>query len=402
MSLTSENSKITAEESDKVTSPIVHKDSSAEPDHVTSSTAQKDSSPDNKSTTSVESGDAVIPSPSGVQPVNAPTLTVTVYKRSLKPATATTALTNNNADTRRLIIPNMTLRFNSLDDALGDGLMGREPMTIKDDDVADVKDDTNSQTWVTKLIQAYTKDYLSTPEDASKNTPAQQEWFTRWQKQAHATIVTIVHAKDASHLEKACWHLLKTVIQAHELGVVDAAGNLTPSKLKCSERLAFIAAIMEKYALVRLDVLRAWHVDEIAANPEAFIKRKLVNCWNNGHRAEKAKAVQKKGGEVAGAKRAASDADEQGQGHQAPGKGKGKGKKARKSLAGGATDGEAKSDGKTNGNNSIKHSRSALTLDSDDKESTPSQRSATPKASSGDDVKANSSEFVDDDDGEKE
>lgn len=396
MSLTSKNSKIMAEESDKVTSPIVHNDSSAEPDHIPSSTAQKDSSPDNKSTTSLESDDAAIPSSSGVQTVNAPNLTVTVYKRSLKPATTTAASSNNNADTRRLIIPNMTLRFNSLDDALGDGLMGREPMPIKDDDVAVVKDETNSQTWVTKLIQAYTKDYLSNPEDPTKNTPAQQEWFTRWQKQAHASIVTIVNSKNAAHLEKACWHLLKTVIQAHELGAVDAAGNLTPSKLKCSERLAFIAAIMEKYALVRLDVLRAWHVDEIAANPEAFIKRKLVNCWNNGHRAEKAKIAQK-GGEVAGAKRAASDVDEQGEGHQAAGKGKGKGKKARKSLAGGATDGEPK----TNGNTGIKHSRSALTPRLDDEEFTSNKRPATPKASSADNVKANGGEVVDDD-GEKE
>ena len=153
---------------------------------------------------------------------------------------------------------------------------------------------------------------------------------------------------------------------------------------------------MEKYALVRLDVLRAWHVDEIAANPEAFIKRKLVNCWNNGHRAEKAKAkTAQKGAEVAGAKRAASVVDEQGEGHQAP-PGKGKGKKARKSLAGAATDGEAKSDGKTG----IKHSRSALTPHSDDKESTPSKRPANLKASSADDVKANSGEFVDD--GEEE
>ncbi|GAB7332337.1 hypothetical protein MBLNU13_g04163t3 [Cladosporium sp. NU13] len=356
MSPKPEDSKINAEEPDKITTSIAHKDSSAEPDDVTSTTAQKESSSDNKSTTSVESGDAVVPSPSEAQTVNVPTTTIIVYRRPLQSATQFTASINNNPDARRLVIPNMDLRYTTIDDALGDGLMGREPMTIKDDDVAAIKNDSDSQAaWVTELIKSFTVDYLSTPEDPTKNTPAQHEWFTRWQKQAHATLVTIVHAKDPKHLEKACWHLLKTVLEAHELGIVNAAGNLSPSKLKCSERLAYIVGMMEKYALVRLDVLRAWHVEEIAANPEAFIKRKLVNCWNNGHRAEKAK--------VAGTKRAASSVGEQGEG-QAPGKGK----KARKSLADDAVDGEAKDDGKTVGKTGTEHEHSVITPDSGDKE----------------------------------
>lgn len=32
---------------------------------------------------------------------------------------------------------------------------------------------------------------------------------------------------------------------------------------------------------VRLDILRLWHIEEVAANPEAFVRRKLVNCWKN-------------------------------------------------------------------------------------------------------------------------
>lgn len=88
------------------------------------------------------------------------------------------------------------------------------------------------------------------------------------------------------------------MIKAHELGVVTTSiiTNGVPSKFKCSERLAYIVSILEKYALVRLDVLRSWHVDEIAADPEGFIKRKITNCWNNGQRAEKT-ASNKKGKE---------------------------------------------------------------------------------------------------------
>lgn len=143
---------------------------------------------------------------------------------------------------------------------------------------------------------------------------------------------------------------------------------------------------MEKYALVRLDVLRAWHVEEIAASPEAFIKRKLVNCWNNAHRAEKAK--EKK---VAGAKRTADDIGEEGE-VETPGKGK----KARKSLAGGVKDGEAENDGKTDGKTDTEHASSVITPDSDDKETTLASRPAALNASSGDHVMVNGDEAVDD------
>lgn len=387
----SENSNIQAEDLDKVASSISHSDSSAEPDDITSSTAHKDSSSDNKSTTSVESGDAVVPSSSGVQPVNVPTTTIPVYTRPLQSATRVTASTNNDPDSRRLILLNKTLHFTTIDDALGDGLWGRELMTIKNDDFELIRNDPDSQiAWVTQLIDAYTVDYISTPEDPTKTTLAQREWFSRWQKQAHATIVTLVNAKDPDHLEKACWHLLETVLKAHELGVVDAAGNLSPSKLKCSERLAFIVEILEKYALVRLDVLRALHVEEIAASPEAFIKRKLVNCWNNGHRAEKTK--EKK---VAGAKRVADDIDEEGEVEA-------QGKRARKSLAGDAKDGEGNDDGKIDGETGTEHASSVVSPDSGDKEIILASRPAPLNASSADDATANDGGAVDEVDDGKE
>jgi hypothetical protein len=377
----------------------------AGPDNVTASTAQKDSSSDNKSTSSVESGEAVVPSPSNVQTVNAPTPTVQtanvstltvvpVYTRPFKPVTGTA----NNDDARRLVVPNTTLHFNTVDAAIGDGLLGRQAITIENDDVAVVKIAANSQVWVKKLVSAFTVDYLSTPEDITKNSSAQQEWFTRWQKQAYATLVTIINGKDSKHLEKSCWFLLKAVLNAHELGIVDAGGNLTASKTKCSERLAFIVSIVEKYALVRLDVLRAWHVDEIAANPEAFIKRKLVNCWNNSHRAEKAKEekAKKEGQKVAGTKRKAGKSVEEDEESevQTPVKAK----RARKSKADAADDG-AKNDDKSNkSKTTTKHPRSALTPDSDDKELTPTKRSTTlkAKAPSGAAVKDHAGDAVDD------
>lgn len=406
--------KVTTENSDTM---------AAERNDITS-TAQKDSSSDNASVDSAESSEAVVPSPSNVQAVNVPTSTVQtanvstltvvpVYTRPFKPVTATG--TANTHDARRLVVPNATLHYDTVHAAIGNGLMGRKAITIENDDVAVVKIDANSQVWVNKLVSAFTIDYLSTPEDTTKNTKAQREWFTRWQKQAHATLVTIINGKDPNHLEQSCWFLLKAVLNAHELGIVDAGGNLNPSKTKCSERLAFIVSIMEKYALVRLDVVRAWHVDEIAANPEAFIKRKLVNCWNNGHRAEKAKAekeakkakaeAEKEAKKVASTKRKAGKSVEEDEESEV--ETPVKAKKARKSKAkADAADEGAKKGGKSNSKTTnktkttTKHSHTALTPDSEDKESTPTKRSAVlkakAKASSADAVKDNAGDAVDD------
>jgi hypothetical protein len=380
--------KDSSSELDDFTSSTAQKDSSSESGDVTSSTAQKDSSSDNSSVDSVESGEAVVPSSFSVNTTNVPTTTVTVYTR-----TSVAARTANNEDVKRLIIPNVNLNYTTIDAALSDGLMGRVPMIIHNDDAASIKNDPDAQiAWVTELITAFTRDYLTTPEDSSRNSPAQKEWFSRWQRQPHATLVSLINAKDPDHLEKSCWHLLSAVLKAHELGVVDAGNNLHASKLKCSKRLACIVGILEKYALVRLDVLKAWHVDEIAMNPEAFIKRKLVNCWNNANRAERAKVAGTKRGPGEGVE----EQTEEGEG-QTPAMGKGK--KARKSHSDTTTDADA-----TDNNNTIAlRPRPALTPDdSDDKESTPStptKRSATSKAPapSGDDADGDAVDAMEED-----
>ncbi|KAM0692367.1 hypothetical protein Q7P36_008568 [Cladosporium allicinum] len=160
-----------------------------------------------------------------------------------------------------------------------------------------------------KFMEAFSVDHLGDPEDTKKNSPAQKAWYARWQKQAHVVVVSIFEAKDKSHLEKCCWYLFDAIIKSHELGVLTmAANNRAASKLKCSKRLAATVVIVEKYAPVRLDVIKLWHIDEVAANPEAFVKRKLTNCWNNGIRAEKYAAKKKNGGK--GVVREADDGEE--------------------------------------------------------------------------------------------
>ena len=300
------------------------KTKAAKSDNVTDHGVDKASSPDSTSTDTFEASQTVVSTPSKGPTAVAPTSKGVTSKKPIRPATSTTPSTDD--DTRSLNIGNVTLLFDTIDGALSDGLMGREPLTIENDDVTLVKNARNSKAWVKKLIEAFGQDYLAQSEDTSKDKPKQKEWFARWQKQAHLSVITIVETKDPAHLEKSCWHLFHAVVKAHELGVINPANRLTPSELKCSERLAFIVSIIEKYALVRLDVLRAWHVDEIAANPEAFIKRKITNCWNNGHRAERSKIAKDE--KAAGKKRVVHDDD--GQAEQSGVQTPVMGKKARK------------------------------------------------------------------------
>lgn len=198
------------------------------------------------------------------------------------------AIAQSASDARSLNVSNLALHFDAVDAALSDGLVGRESLNIKNDDFEHEKSDGHPKEWVKKLVQALGHDYLGEPEDTKKNRPEQKEWYARWQKQAHVGVVAIYEMKDPSHLEKCCWYLFDAIIKAHKLGVfTTAANNWAPSKLKRSKRLAVLVSIVKKYATVRLDILRLWHIEEIAANPEAFIKRKLCNCWNNGIRAQK-------------------------------------------------------------------------------------------------------------------
>jgi hypothetical protein len=212
---------------------------------------------------------------------------------------ATQAAAPAASDAKHLDVANLALSFDDADSALSDGLIGRESREIKNDDFEQEKSGGRPKYWVKKFMEAFGKDYLVDPEDTKKNRPEQKAWYARWQKQAHKVVVAIFEVKDQSHLEKCCWFLFDSIIKTHELGAITtAAKNWAPSKLKCSVRLAYTVTIIEKFAPLRLDVLRVWHIEEIAASPEDFIKRKLINCWNNGIRAEKI-AKSKKAGKAA-------------------------------------------------------------------------------------------------------
>ena len=107
-----------------------------------------------------------------------------------------------NSDARRLEVANLALQFQTADEALSDGLIGRESLEIEKDDFQREKSGDRPKYWVKKFMEAFSVDYLGDPEDTKKNSPAQKAWYARWQKDAHAVVVSIFEAKDKSHLEK--------------------------------------------------------------------------------------------------------------------------------------------------------------------------------------------------------
>jgi hypothetical protein len=344
---------------------------SASPAPAESTSTATNSGNGTKSPSSEASGearlnDATATPPSSTDGATVPTATVTA------PTAVASATPSTDDEPRCLDVNSATLQFDTISDALSDGLMGREPITIINDDVSTVKTATNARSWIQKLVEAFGKNYLPEPEDTKKHSPSQKLWWARWQKQGHASVVAIFEAENKGlvHLEKSCWHLFDAVIKAHELGVItspSANNNALPSKLKCSARLAFIVSTLEKYALVRLDVLRSWHVNEIATNPEIFVKRKVTNCWNNGNRAEKLARKQRldaaAAGKTRGRKRAAASAVdvESSEPEQDSDEAPVKAKRARKSAAATVGDGTPKTDrkGKSKASASVKDSHSA-------------------------------------------
>lgn len=394
----------------------VAKDASSSPVATTKSTSSVtgNNGMNVASTGSIASSMTGLDGAKAASPSVTPTATVSTPKSATsktEPAAAGHATTPVDTDTKRLNINNVSLTFNTIESALSDGLMGREPLSIEDDDIALVKTDTHAKAWVKKLINAFGQNYLTDPEDTTKNTPAQKDWFNRWQKQGHVSVLAIFETstKGPVHLEKSCWHLFSAVVKAHELGVVNAAAKTqgTPSQLKCSARLTYIVTILEKYALIRLDVLRAWHTDEIAANPEAFIKRKITNCWNNGHRAERLTST--KAAKAAEAEAKATEGEAKGKGVGRKRKSRGvegqteaeqdavetpvKGKKARKSRAAKGDEMDVKKDDevKGEGKSSTKRVRSTATAqDSSGNEPTSRERRTSHNTSSADGVKAQS------------
>jgi hypothetical protein len=306
---------------------------------TTINAGKETASPTSESSGEAGSNDATVATPpSSTDGATVPTADDTIAVTAPDAAPSSTPSTDD--EPKRLDVSNVTLSFDTISDALSDGLMGREPMTIPADDISLVK--TNAKSWVSKLVAAFGQDYLAAPVDASKRSDAQKLWWARWQAQGHASVVAIFDAetKGDVHLEKSCWHLFDAIVKAHELGFITTPSvnnNALPSKLKCSERLSFIVSTLEKYALVRLDVMRSWHVDEIAANPEIFLKRKITNCWNNGNRAMKLAANRGVDAQTAGLTRgrkcAAREMDDEDETEQGAAEAPVKRKRAKKSAA---------------------------------------------------------------------
>jgi hypothetical protein len=410
---TSDGSSPTAANDGKVTASDLpdQRDASRSTPELSTTTAtetgKETKSPSSESSGPAGSNDAAVATPpSSTDGATVPTPDDTTAVTASDAVTSSTPSTGD--EPKRLDVNDFTLNFDTISDALSDGLMGREPMTIPADDVSVVK--TNAKSWVSQLVAAFGQDYLAAPVDASKRSDAQKLWWARWQAQGHASVVAIFDAesKGVVHLEKSCWHLFDAIIKAHELGFITtpSVNNTSlPSKLKCSERLSFIVSTLEKYALVRLDVIRSWHVDEIAANPEIFLKRKITNCWNNGNRAMRLAANRgvdaQTAGLTRGRKRAAREVDDADETEQGAAEAPVKRKRARKSAAT-TVDDTPKASRKAKGKvgTGVKRTVSATAETSGSDEPTSDKLVASSEAPSATETQDDEGEDAEDDEGE--
>lgn len=54
----------------------------------------------------------------------------------------------------------------------------------------------------------------------------------------------------------------------------------------CSKRLEQITNCVERFPLIRIDLLDDSNIDMLAATPRGCVQRKIANCWNNTRRAK--------------------------------------------------------------------------------------------------------------------
>lgn len=230
--------------------------------------------------------------PAATTPINAtPFDSVPTNNLAVTPGQGTSPviLTNipSGVPRRRLPISNRPLHYSNTTEALRDQTMGRKRFVLEEDDWQETKRDDNARRWIKQLVNAFGTDYLEGPTQPSRQSEQHKIWFKRWQKSGNRVAAILFHNKGQLYLERCCWAVFDAVIKIHELGTFTTDAQWQPNKtLKCSDRLARVVELIEQYALIRSDVLRGENntITDLVANPDAAIKRKLVNCWNNFNR----------------------------------------------------------------------------------------------------------------------
>lgn len=227
------------------------------------------------------------------------------------------------------------------------------PLKVEHDDRDDVA--AHREHWIPLIAAALDESFEAEPPKAEdRKTPAHLVQWTQWQTEnENKTWVVLSAHPNPPILAQSCAYIFyDMVLEAHRPGkglkdVCKTISNGGPNlELKCSERIEKAINALEKYPIVRLDLVKLERLHGLLASPDGFVTRKIDNMWQNSSRKYKKLAQEKADGEEGGAgakgkgkKRKAAEVSDDSIESAAPGPKKKKldaASKSKKSAEGGA------------------------------------------------------------------
>lgn len=182
------------------------------------------------------------------------------------------------------------------------------PLRVEHDDRDDVA--AHPEQWIPLIAAALDESFEAEPPKVEdRKTPARLVQWTQWQTEnENKTWVVLSAHPSPPMLAQSCAYIFyDMVLEAHRPGkglkdVCKTISNGGPNlELKCSERIEKAINALQKYPIVRLDLVKLERLHGLLASPDGFVTRKIDNMWQNSSRKYKKLAQEKADGEGGGA-----------------------------------------------------------------------------------------------------
>lgn len=182
------------------------------------------------------------------------------------------------------------------------------PLKVEYDDRDDVA--AHPEHWIPLIAAALDESFVAEPPKiADKEDSARLVQWTQWQTENEnkTWIVLSAHPNPPMFAQSCAYIFYDMVLEAHRPGkglrdVCKTISNGGPNlELKCSERIEKAINALEKYPIVRLDLVKLERLHGLLASPDGFVTRKIDNMWQNSSRKYKKLAQEKAEGEEGGA-----------------------------------------------------------------------------------------------------
>ncbi|KAF2216866.1 hypothetical protein CERZMDRAFT_92938 [Cercospora zeae-maydis SCOH1-5] len=186
------------------------------------------------------------------------------------------------------------LSYSSVSEARANSRDGEKVvLTDGSDDITAIKDDVYVRKWVVRRILSA----CMSPSSASyslNNQFNETEWEQWNDAQRHTAQSKMTESYKKA--EVMAWLLLEEIFNVQEKGVSVQIDSQIPNKnknlqkIKCSERIDRVEAVIRDWPLIALDVLDGKRLDLLAAAPELSTELKLASKKNNSRKARLEKA----------------------------------------------------------------------------------------------------------------